>query len=98
VRTVGEDGKLKEASQQYALSYLLKQCTDFKEEKSDLEHLATELSGHDTTISILFMPKYHCKLAGEGIEYCWGAAKQIVVLSSCGFRGRLLAGMIQEDG
>jgi hypothetical protein len=73
----GEDGKLKEASQQYALSYLLSHCTDFKEEKSDLEHLATELSGREATISILFTPKYHCELAGEGIEYCWGAAKRI---------------------
>ena len=69
----GEDGKLKEASQQYALSYLLKNCGDFKQEKSDLEHLATELSQHDATINILFTPKYHCELAGEGIEYCWGA-------------------------
>jgi hypothetical protein len=73
----GQDGKLKEASQQYALSYLLQQCADFKDEKSDLEHLATELSGRDTTISILFNPKYHCELAGEGIEYCWGAAKRM---------------------
>jgi hypothetical protein len=71
----GEDGKLKEASRQYALSYLLQQCTNFKCEKSNSEHLATELSGRDTTISILFTPKYHCELAGEGIEYCWGAAK-----------------------
>jgi hypothetical protein len=52
----GEDGKLKEASQQYALSYLLQQCTDFKNEKSDLEHLEAELSARDTTISILFTP------------------------------------------
>jgi hypothetical protein len=44
---------------------------------SDLEHLATDLSGHDTTILILFTPKYHCELAGEGIKYCWGAAKRI---------------------
>jgi hypothetical protein len=71
----GQDGKLKEASRQYALSYLLQQCADFKDEKSDLEHLATDLSGRDTTISILFTPKYHCELAGEGIIYCWGAAK-----------------------
>jgi hypothetical protein len=71
----GQGGKLKEASRQYALSYLLQQCTNFKDEKSDLEHLATELSGRDTIISILFTPKYHCKLAGEGIEYCWGTAK-----------------------
>jgi hypothetical protein len=72
----GEDGKLKEASRQYALSYLLQQCTDFKNEKSNLEHLAAELSRRDKTISILFTPKYHCELAGEGIEYCWGAAKE----------------------
>jgi hypothetical protein len=65
-----EDGILKEASRQNALSYLLEQCTDFKDEKSDLDHLATELSGGDTKISILFTPKYHCELAGEGIEYC----------------------------
>jgi hypothetical protein len=71
----GQDGKLKEASRQYALSYLLQQCTNFKDEKSDLEHLATELSEWDTTISILFTPKYHCKLEGEGIEYCWSIAK-----------------------
>jgi hypothetical protein len=70
---------LKEASRQYALSYLLQQCTDFKDEKSDLEHLAAELSGRETTISILFTPKYHCELAGEGIEYCWGEAKQMYI-------------------
>ena len=68
---------MKEASQQYALSYLLQQCSDFKDEKPDLEHLATEISGGDTTILILFTPKYHCELAGEGIEYCWGAAKRM---------------------
>jgi hypothetical protein len=73
----GEDGKLKEASRQYALSYLLQQCTGSKDEKSNLEHLATKLSGRDTTMSILFTPKYHCELAGEGIEYYWGAAKQM---------------------
>jgi hypothetical protein len=73
----GQDRKLKEASRQYALSYLLQQCTDLKDKKSDLDHLATELSGCDTTILILFTLKYHCKLAGEGIEYCWGAAKRM---------------------
>jgi hypothetical protein len=42
-----------------------------------LEDLAAELSGRDTTILILFTPKYHCELAGEGNEYCWGAAKRM---------------------
>jgi hypothetical protein len=45
-----------------------------KRKMSDLEHLATELSGCNTTILIILTPKYHCKLAGEGMEYCWGAA------------------------
>jgi hypothetical protein len=43
----------------------------------DLEYLAKELGGRDATISILFTPKYHCELAGEDIEYCWGAMKRI---------------------
>ena len=28
-------------------------------------------------VSILFTPKFHCELAGEGIEYAWGAAKRM---------------------
>jgi hypothetical protein len=55
----------------------LNHCINFKEEKFDLEHLATELSGRDATILIIFTPKYHCELAGEGIKYCWGTAKRI---------------------
>jgi hypothetical protein len=41
-------------------------ATMFKNEKSDLKHLATELCGRGATILILFSPKYHCKLASEG--------------------------------
>ena len=73
----GEDGKLKDENRQFVLSHLLQQCKDFKEEMSDLEHLAKELGGRDATICIVFTPKYHCELAGEGIEYCWGAAKRL---------------------
>jgi hypothetical protein len=73
----GEDGKVKDDNLQYVLTYLLSQCKDFKEEMCDLEYLTKELGGRDATISILFTPKYHCELAGEGIEYCWGATKQI---------------------
>ncbi len=29
------------------------------------------------TITIKFTPKYHCEIAGEGIEYCWGFSKKI---------------------
>jgi hypothetical protein len=34
----------------------LKHCANFKQEKSDLEHLATKSSGCDATINILFTP------------------------------------------
>jgi hypothetical protein len=71
----GEDGKVKDDNLQYVLTYLLSRCKDFKEEMCDLEYLAKELGGRDATITILFTPKYHCELAGEGIEYCWGATK-----------------------
>ncbi len=74
---LGEDGKLKDENKRYVLSHLLNGCKDFQEEMSDLQHLAKELGGRDLTISILFTPKYHCELAGEGIEYCWGAAKRL---------------------
>ena len=37
---LGEDGKLKDENRQFVLSHLLQQCKDFKEEMSDLEHLA----------------------------------------------------------
>jgi hypothetical protein len=66
-----EDRKLKDENRKYVLSYLLSQCKDFKEEMCDLEYLAKELGERDATISmILFTRKYHCELAGEGIEYC----------------------------
>jgi hypothetical protein len=73
----GEDGKVKDDNLQYVLTYLLSQCKDFKEEMCDLEYPAKELGGRHETISILFTPKYHCELAGKGIEYCWGATKRL---------------------
>jgi hypothetical protein len=73
----GEEWKVKNDNLQYVLTYLLSQCEDFKEEMCDLEYLTKELGGDDATISILFTRKYHCELAGEGIEYCWGATKRI---------------------
>ncbi len=61
----------------YSLTYLLGQCPDFKNEKSALEKLAEDLSSrHGVKIKVLLTPKYHCELAGEGIEYAWGLAKK----------------------
>lgn len=39
--------------------------------------MCEELSENSSNIDILSTPKYHCKLAGEGIEYSWGGAKRI---------------------
>ena len=72
-----EDGKLNDVGREFCLTHLLSECIDFKSEKSDLEHLASELSNNRNKSSILFTPKFHCELAGEGIEYAWGAAKRI---------------------
>ena len=52
------------------LDMLLSKYTDFLEEKSLLQ-LNLEKLGAKCNHS----PKFHCKLAGEGIEYSWGNAK-----------------------
>jgi hypothetical protein len=45
-------------------------CAEFKNELSALQHLAKKLGTH-----VLCSPKYHAKIAGKGIEYCWAIAK-----------------------
>jgi hypothetical protein len=72
-----EHGDLKEESKPFILTYLLSQSPDFTNEISDLQHLAAELSEETCTVTIEFTPKYHCEIAGEGIEYCWGFAKKL---------------------
>jgi len=68
----------KDDFQKFSLTYLLSECPDFKHEKSALEQLATDLSSlGELRIEILLSPKYHCELAGEGIEYAWGLSKKI---------------------
>ena len=53
------------------LPSLLSECTDFIEEESLLQ-LNLRLLG----VSCIHSPtKYHCEIAGEGIEYSWGNAK-----------------------
>jgi hypothetical protein len=52
------------------LRKVLGTCTDFKNETSQLQHIATELG-----VSVIMTPKAHAELAGQGIEYSWGYAK-----------------------
>ena len=69
---------LKSTCEQYSLTHLLSKCTDFKEEKTDIDQMCEELSSkYDYSVNILFTPKFHCELAGEGIEYSWGASKRL---------------------
>ena len=64
--------------QRYSLVHLMNECPDVKEEKSAMEKRAADLLGrHNRNIEILVSTKYHCEMAGEGIEYGWGYAKKV---------------------
>lgn len=73
-----EIGKVKEEYKNYSLTHLVLQCIDFIEEKSDLEELCHDVSLYILKInSVLYTPKFHCELAGEGIGYSSGALKRM---------------------
>jgi len=64
-------------AKKFVLTNLLAECPDFKYEKSAMQKLAEDLSRrHQRKIDLLITPKYHCELAGEGIEYGWGFFKK----------------------
>ncbi len=72
-----EDGKLKEDFTKYYLPTLMKRCSNFANDKSAMEHLFLQLSlKAEQTISMLTSPKYHCKVAGEGVEFVWMMMKR----------------------
>ena len=56
----------------YSLSVLMGRCTDFSNEKSQLEFVCQSLG-----IEALITTKYHTEYTGEGIEYSWGALKTV---------------------
>ena len=54
-------------------------------ERSAMEKLFATLSQQGpATVSLLTSPEFHCEIAGEGIEYCWGLTKRF-------FRKKLLS-------
>jgi hypothetical protein len=53
-----------------SLIYLMGNCEDFDEEESFLQ-----ANGHELGVLVDRMPKCHCELAGEGIEYTRGCSK-----------------------
>ena len=72
-----ENGNVKKEYEIYVLRTLMERCSDFAEEKSAMEHLFHQLSlKGEPNLKMLTSPKYHCELAGEGVEYCWGMAKR----------------------
>jgi hypothetical protein len=48
------------------------QCPDFRDEETALQFL-----GRTIGVTVDCTPKFHAELAGEGIEYSWGFAKQL---------------------
>jgi hypothetical protein len=55
---------------EYSHTTLMENCTDFKNEMSQLEFVC-----HSLGCKALITTKYHVEFAGEGIEYSWGLSK-----------------------
>ena len=55
----------------------MKNCEDFINQKNAMEELCEKLSAiGEPSIKLLTSPKYHCEIAGEGIELNWGYMKK----------------------
>jgi hypothetical protein len=76
-RDFEDNGDLKATVAPFVLKHLMVSRPDFQQELSDLQHLATEISGQNNTVIVEFTPKYHAEIAGEGVECGWGFAKKI---------------------
>ena len=71
------DGNILPEYQKYILSNLVRECTDFKEEKSSMEKLMEKLSDLAANKALLLTtPKCYCELAAEGLDLGWGLAKR----------------------
>ena len=68
-RRLATDGN-GEPIEDLSLSVLMASCLDFANEVTELQSV-----GRKMTIDVLLTPKYHCEMAGEGIEFAWGVAK-----------------------
>ena len=55
---------------EFSLLHLLENCTDFKNETSQLEYLCEALG-----VRAVITTKYHAEYAGEGVEYSWGLSE-----------------------
>ena len=57
---------------EHSLLRMMEACSDFKNELSALQHLGQQIG-----ITVDWTPKFHCEMAGEGVEYSWAYAKAI---------------------
>ena len=73
-----DDKNVKDECRQFVLSLVMADRPDFKNELTDLEYLAQRMSDENCQVVVIFSPKYHPNIAGEGIEDCWGFAKRIL--------------------
>eukprot|EP00956_Cyclotella_meneghiniana_P036504 scaffold126502_cov47-Cyclotella_meneghiniana.AAC.1 len=55
-----------------SLRYLMSNCTDFVNERCQIEHIAEKLG-----ITVVITTKHHAEYAEEGIEYSWGYSKSL---------------------
>ena len=69
IQVLKERGKYHEKMKLEEMRAELASHTDFKEEKTKIEHFLNDL-GH----ICIFLPKFHCKL--NPIERCWAQAKR----------------------
>ena len=75
-----QDGKVLPEHRHFVLRSLMVDCTDFQHKKSAMELLIDDLNlkaANNQTLKIIVSPKYHCELAGDGIEYAWGLMKRV---------------------
>ena len=60
----------------YIIHNLMDETTDFRSELSSIGYIMKDLTTyHGQDFQLKISPKYHCEIAGEGIEYCWGMSK-----------------------
>jgi hypothetical protein len=72
-----ENGDILESYRPFCLCQFLSECPNFKNEKSALQYLVEAYNSSSASFEVLFSPKYHCEIAGEGIEYSWAFTKQV---------------------
>jgi hypothetical protein len=73
-----DNGDLKTGIAPFVLRHLMKSQLDFASEPTGLQHLAKEVSDKNCKVIVDFTPKYHAKIAGEGVENGYGFSKKIL--------------------